>query len=234
MTSFTVNTETPSISFLPLAEGQPRGSEPAVELSRFPMARRIVNRLGHSLRQLSQRARRFGPVDGGTVVLLTGSRNAVGCTTVSLALAATACRDEAVALIDGDFQSATLTRELGSPAEAGWPDMVQGRNFENAGRSLDSRGNLEFFPLAAAQTNPGELLTGPGLAGWFARLRQDCALTFVDGGSVSSGAADWAPWVDVSVVVCRSGADLSDDWARAWDRLEEAGTHVLGIIETFV
>ncbi len=232
--SFAANFETTSVAFLPLAEGQPEGNEAPVDLSRFPMARRIVTRLENSLAQLARRARRLGPVDGGAVVLLTGCQAVAGCSTLALALAATACRDERTALVDADFHQAGLTRQLSQPPDIGWEDVVQGRSFEDAGHSLDSQGSLSFFPLGAPLADPDELLTSPGLAGWLARLRQDFALSFVDGGSLLTGGAKWAPWVDAALVVCRSGPELAEDWARAWDQLEEGGTHVLGIIETFV
>ncbi len=235
MTSaFAAKFETTSVAFLPLVEGQTERNETPVDLSRFPMAQRIVTRLGNSLAQLARRARRLGPVDGGAVVLLTGCQAGVGCSTLALALAATAYQEERAALVDADFQQAGLTRQLSQPPEIGWEEMVQGRRFEDTGRSLDSQGSLSFFPLGAPLADSAELLTSPGLAGWLARLRQDFALTFVDGGSLLTGGANWAPWVDSALVVCRSGPELAEDWARAWDQLEEGGTHVLGIIETFV
>jgi Mrp family chromosome partitioning ATPase len=139
-----------------------------------------------------------------------------------------------VALIDADFQSAALTRQLGQPSALAWEEIVRQRNFQDAGQALDSQGRLSFFSQRVSSAGPNQLLTSSGLAAWLAWLRQEFAVIFLDGGSLLTGGTQWAPWVDAALVVCRSGPELSAEWARAWDRLEEAGTHVLGIIETFV
>jgi Mrp family chromosome partitioning ATPase len=59
-------------------------------------------------------------------------------------------------------------------------------------------------------------------------------MVFLDGGSVESGAVQWAPWVDAVLIVSDPSRAAGRDWTNSWDRFEESGTHVLGIVETFV
>ena len=88
------------------------------------------------------------------------------------------------------------------------------------------------IPGAARSEIVAEVLTEQ--ARDMAALRREHRLVVIDGGSVWEAGARWAPWVDTAVVVCDSREAGGDEWAAAWDRLEEGGTHVLGIIESFV
>jgi hypothetical protein len=118
---------------------------------------------------------------------------------------------------------------------AGWDDVVSGvSSIQQAAHYVDARETLCFFPIRAAAANLPAFHGHSGLMGWLARLREDYKLVFLDGGSIQNGAIHWAPCVDAALIVCDAARSAQAEWTRAWDRLEECGAHVLGIVETFV
>jgi Mrp family chromosome partitioning ATPase len=149
--------------------------------------------------------------------MLAGCRRGVGCTTLALALARAAARTHAVLLLDGDLQQSGLEERSVAPS---WP-------------SHDVSEGLAFPSLRYAAAPRERLLDATALRAWQARLRQDYALSVLDGGSVWESAERWAPWVDAVLLVCDAGQKWTGDWARASDRLEDCGVHVLGLVETF-
>jgi Mrp family chromosome partitioning ATPase len=157
----------------------------------------------------------------------------MGCSTVALALAA-AAGDRAIALVDADLYRPGLSRLLGPGPRPGWEEVVAGSIPYEEGRAiLDLGRRVPLFPLREPPTEPDALFIQPGLRSWLQRLRHEYALVVLDGGPVAACGERWGPWVDVALVVAASGRTLADDWSRAWDRLEEGGTHVLGVVETF-
>ena len=194
---------------------------------------RIVQELGPDLVRVARRARALGPATEGTIILLTGCRRGVGCTTVALALAQAAAADQAVLLIDGDQAQPGLAIALGFAPSWGWDDALgESDSFDEAFHSIDAAPQLTLLPRRRSPADSAKLLADPAFGAAHSRLRQAFGLVVLDGGSVWDGGAAWAPWADVALVVCDSGNKLADDWARAWDRLEAGGTRVLGIIET--
>jgi Mrp family chromosome partitioning ATPase len=220
--------EETSVFFMPLPQPKKVGR------STFPLVEKIVREMAKPLEDLARRVLQLGPMGAGTLVLLTGSQHAVGCSTVSLALATAAARDYSVLLIDGDLSNRGLSAALTKQVPMGWDDVLWGSGaLANSRRQLDANVELTFLPLRQVRGDAFIAQKHPQLVQWKSQLRQDFDLIIVDGGSVWQNGAGWAPWVDVSLVVCDSGQKLADDWALAWDRLEEKGTHILGIIETF-
>lgn len=194
---------------------------------------RIVRELGPDLARVARRAREVGPTTGGVVVLLTGCRRGVGCTTVALALARVAAADQAVLLIDGDAPQASLAAGLGYAPSWGWDDAVRESSpLDEAWLAVPAAPQLTLLPLRQPVPNLTALLAQPAFSQGYDRLRRDYDFLVLDGGSVWEGGAEWAAWADVALVVCDSGNKLAADWARAWDRLEAGGAPVLGIIET--
>lgn len=193
---------------------------------------RIVRERGPSLRGLARRLRAEHPGNTGVVVLLTGSRRGVGCTTAVLALARAAAEEQAVFLIDGDWPEPGLSARLGEPVRLGWEDALRGLcpPADVVLRQADPP--LSLLPLRGPIAEAPALLASPAWEHWQVQFRRDYDLVLVDGGSVWDGGVAWAPWADVALVVCDSGHKLAEDWAQAWDRLEEGGARVLGIIET--
>src|SRR5437016_4864546 len=223
-----------SVAFEPRT-GARDGLMPLADFSHHPIVHRILTRFIQPIMELSRRARRVGPVDGGTLVLLAASHEKAGCSTMALCCAAAAAALEPTALVDADLSSRGLTQLLVGRPAVGWDDVVSGASSpQQAVHYVDAREALAFFPIRAAAANSPALHGQPGLTGWLARLRGDYPLVFLDGGSIESGAARWAPWVDAALIVCDAARSVDSEWTRVWDRLEEGGTHVLGIVETFV
>jgi Mrp family chromosome partitioning ATPase len=195
----------------------------------------MVGELGHSLEDVTRRVERLGPVSKGTVVLLTGCRRSAGCTVTAAALATAAAACRSVLLIDGDMSKPGLAEAAGLRPAFGWDEAVfRLCPLDQVIRHLDAGQQVPCLPLRQSVVRPEDLLTQAASQQWLARLRDEYRLIVIDGGAVGQSGALWAPYVDAALVVCDSGRTLADEWARAWDRLEEGGTHVLGIIETFV
>lgn len=239
----------PGKSFSVAFEPRPGSQESLVlppDFSKFPIVQRILEKLGAPLCEVSRRARRVGPVDAGTMVLLAGCREGAGCSTTALACAAAASTEFPTALVDVAHPSRkslsenrSLTQLLVGQTTVGWNDVVSGvAAFQEAVHPVDSREGLAFFPKSEDQglgfRTSDFGFSHAGLAGWLGRLRQDYGLVFLDGGLVESGAVEWAPWVDAVLIVCDPSQTADADWTRAWDRFEESGAHVLGIVETLV
>jgi len=225
--------ESLSVAFEPGASAGD-GLMPAADFSNLPIVHRILMRFYEPLTELGRRARRVGPVDRGTLVLVAGLHEGVGSSTTALALAAAATADGPTALVDTDLRSRGLTQLFRPRPAAGWDDVVSGASFiEDAVHFVDSREALAFFPIRAVV---GDVFASNGHAGltrWLGRLRQDYQLIIVDGGSVPNGLR-WAPWVDAALIVRDPARSADSDWTPVWDSMEEAGAHVLGIVETFV
>jgi len=217
---------------------QPRAASghalmPPADFSDHPVVYGILKRFHEPLCELGRRARRVGPVDRGTLVLMAGLHEGVGTSTMALALAAAASAEGPTALMDVDLRSQGLTHLLTERPAIGWDDVAFGACFiEDTVRFVDSREALAFFPIRATS----DVFTASrhsGLTGWLGQLREDYQLVILDGGSVENGLR-WAPWVDAALIVRDTAKSADSDWTRAWDAIEEAGAHVLGIVETFV
>jgi Mrp family chromosome partitioning ATPase len=167
-------------------------------------------------------------------VLLAGLHENVGGSTIAWALAAAAAADGPTALVDADLHNQGLTNILSGRPATGWDDVVSGACFiEDAVRLIDSRESLAFFPIRAGAGDFSMPREHSGLTSWLGRLRQDYQLIILDGGSVENGLR-WAPWVDAALIVRDPARSADSDWTPVWDSMEEAGAHVLGIVETFV
>jgi Mrp family chromosome partitioning ATPase len=223
-----------SVAFEPRAANRD-SLMPPPNFSRHPIASRVLARFTDLLKELGRRARRVGPVDRGTVVLLAGCHEKVGVSTMALSCAAAAASEQPAALVDADLSNRGLTHLLVERPAAGWDDVVSGAgSMEQAVHYVDARERFAFFPLRSAAVDFSVLRGHSGLTGWLSRLREEYPLVFLDGGSMESGAVHWAPWVDAVLIVCDPARSADSDRTRAWDRFEESGAHVLGIVETFV
>jgi hypothetical protein len=218
----------------------------ASNFSKHPIVKQILEKVGQPLLELGRRARRVGPVDAGTIVLLAGLQEGVGCSTAALACAAAASTECPTALVDvansnsnSCLESRSLTQLLVGLATVGWEEVVAGvASIQDVVHLIDSRESLAFFPKSESQGSgfraPDSGFSHAGMAGWLGRLRQKFGLVFLDGGSIESGASQWAPWVDTALILCDPRQSSDADRTRTWDRFEEGGAHVLGIVETFV
>ena len=219
-----------SVSFVPLNRTrEPSPARPVSQCGSF-VANQIIDELHQPLAELARRIQRVGAVSGGTVVLLTGSSRGVGCTTVALALSLVSAAERRTLLVDADLHEPRLASMFGLRPQLSWEQVVGVGSLNQALQELQSPGlsilavKAPARPTALSRSCAIECLT---------RLRQEFSLIVLDGGAVWDSGTQWSPLVDVALVVCDSGRKVGDEWAGAWDRLEEAGTQVLGIVETF-
>jgi Mrp family chromosome partitioning ATPase len=218
-----------SVAFVPVQPGPAPAAREAVTFPGLPLVNRLLQELDQPLTRLARQARRAGPLGHAAVVLLTGSRPGIGCSTVALALAAAAARERPVLLLDAHLDRAGLSGWLRHPPAVGWDDAVGGRcSLEQAVLYPAGPGVLPFLPLRQPVADPQGFLRQPALRAWFAGLRGDHGLVILDGGPVASLPAEWAHLVDGAFLVA------ADAWTDARDMLEERGLAVLGVVETLV
>lgn len=196
------------------------------------VAERMALDHGGTLRALARRARRLNRDEGGSLLLVTGNRGQVGTSIVSLALARAVAAEMSVLLIDGDLSRPGLSEQVCGKVAVGWEEAIRGRcTFAQTVRYADTQRLVSLIPLKQAVREPNELLGKPALRVWMSQHRNDFDLIILDGGSAFETGGRWAPWCDVSLLVC--DARTTPDHASCWDLLEEEGCQVLGIIETF-
>jgi Mrp family chromosome partitioning ATPase len=221
-----------SVTFMPLSKAPAPTPPRTADFQSIPIVGQMIAELSEPLAELARRIQRVGAVSGGTVVLVTGCRRGVGCTTVAVALAAVAASERQVLLVDANFCAPGLARVIQLSAPRGWDDVVEENGIMDDAL-LHPTPRLAVLPLNSSPHSRMDRLSSSAAPEWLTRFRQDYSLIVLDGGSVWEGGTSWASAVDVALVVCDSDRTVADEWARAWDRLEEAGTHVMGIVETF-
>jgi Mrp family chromosome partitioning ATPase len=229
--------EVGAVAFVPVAASHARSSRRPVNLSHVPLVDTLLRELAQPLTDLSRRIRRIGPVDGGAIVLLTGYRRGVGCSTVAAALAGAAAAERPVLLIDGDLHQAGVSSLLGTSAPFGWRQGIEGHcSPEQPLQRVDPEGRLWLLPFREPVGDAPALLKHPAVPGWLARWRHNYSLIVIDGGPVAETGTLWAPLADGILLVCDAGAGRGpeDRWAHAWDDLEAEGGAVLGIVETLI
>lgn len=226
-----LESEVLSVSFVPWSQVPARVRLP--EPLDDPITLACLRQLRLPLDQLAERACSSGSAGGATVLLFSGCQRGAGCSTVALALAAASALQRSTLVIDGDLARTGLSTLLrGKERNEGWEINLGAA--EPAGQWARDSGLLSFLPLSRPVQNKDEVFTRGSLAGWFAGLRDSYSLIVVDGGPALDTGARWAPWCDVAALICNSTRRASEDWSSSWDRLEEAGTRVLGLVETFV
>jgi Mrp family chromosome partitioning ATPase len=221
-----------SVTFMPLSKARVPTPPRTADFQSIPIVGQVIAELSEPLAELARRIQRVGAVSGGTVVLVTGCRSGVGCTTVAVALAAVAASERQVLLVDADFCAPGLARAMQLSAPRGWDEVAE-QNGTMDDALLHPAQRLAVLPLSPSPRGRADRFASPAAPEWLARFRQEYSLIVVDGGSVWESGSHWASAVDVALVVCDSDRTVADEWARGWDRLEEAGTHVMGIVETF-
>jgi Mrp family chromosome partitioning ATPase len=188
-----------------------------------PTARMAVG-LRAAFADLTARARETGPAGRANVVLLTGCGREVGTTSVALALAWIASEECSVLLVDVDTDRAGLSR-LTSQKQA-----IE--NSEHAVLTIRPSQRLAFLPLRPAVLEMDPALVLRSYREGIGQQRQERDLVILDAGSVFESGGRWASVADSAILVCDKRRSPHGDWSRAWDRLEEAGTSIMGVIET--
>jgi Mrp family chromosome partitioning ATPase len=223
---------TPGVTFVPLPAGSPGSTPAAVELPGPTFADRLLQDLGPKVTDLAEYARNAGPGDGGTTVLLTSCRRGDGCSTLAWALARAGAGSGPVLVVDGDLTHPDLSAPLHAGLMSDWTDVLHGRCAVDQVQCTVPGQGVTFLPLLDRAADA--VLGHPALPLWLARLRQEFGLVVLDGGPVDEGGRRWARWLDSALLVCDPAQTPVRGRAEAWDALETTGTHVLGIVETFV
>jgi len=221
-----------SVTFVPLTSEAALSPAPAAVCEGMPIVDQITTELSQHLAELARRIQRVGAVSGGTVVLVTGCQRGVGCTTVAVALSAVAAGERSVLLVDADLSQPGVVQTMGLSVSRGWDEVVEQNGTPNDAL-VQANPRMAVLPLRSTVRGRTETLSSPLALEWLARFRQEYSLIVVDGGSVWETGSQWAPMVDAAIVIGDSDRAGTDEWASAWDRLEEGGTHVMGIVETF-
>lgn len=227
-----LTTDIATLEFVPLKPTRPARLRTPVDLSRFPMAHRVRRLLDEPLAALARQLRRHGPLDGGSIILLCGCGPGVGCTTMTLALAGAAAVERSVLVMDAAPGDTGLSSDLGNPV--GWNDALrEGRPAQRFLQPVDRKGAIMLLPRGkdeplASPVPQAEMLASLG------SLRDAYDLILVDGGTVEPNGVRWTPLADATLLVCGTDPNAVRQWATAWDRLEEAGGSMLGVVETFV
>jgi Mrp family chromosome partitioning ATPase len=220
-----LTSESPAVTFMPLASWSENGSCPLPAL-----VQQIVRELGQPLRELGRRARRMNNGSRGTVVLVASCNRKMGCTTTAAALAA-AQADGSSLVIDGDLEQPAVRELFGIDAGPDWEDVVHGRSQMSEALKYCGEGR-RCAVLGLRGPAPRATVKNASASNWIARLREEHDLIVIDGGPIRESAL-WAGAADAALIVCDTSRAQADEWSRAWDRLEECGAQVLGIVETF-
>jgi Mrp family chromosome partitioning ATPase len=197
------------------------------------LAGRIANELGRPLLEVAGQLRRLGSERGGVAVVLAGCRRDAGCTSVALALACAAARQWSVLVIDGDAEGRGLSAGLDGASTAGWDHPACGaESYPDFLTRLDTSPALPLLPCGDAPQPDAGPSRPRTLGTLMSSVRADYELIVVDGGTAAGSAPRWVPWTDAAVLVLPCGGPPDGEWAAAWDRLEERGARVFGVIET--
>lgn len=216
-------------------KGFPWGTNGRVECLDWPsfsLPRTLLHQLGPALPALASQVACHGPIGSGAVVLLTGTQRGTGVSTLALLLASASVGERSVVLVDGDLVRGGLSSKLpGHSRRPGWEQVSGGTTARPPVLlSVEKKRRFPFWPLQPQECHPETLLAGPEMEPLLEEMRQVFDLVLIDGGPLEEYGARWGKWADATLLV----HDPARDWAGAWDRLEEEGGHVLGVVETFV
>ncbi|MBX3431977.1 MAG: hypothetical protein KF847_01390 [Pirellulales bacterium] len=172
--------------------------------------------------------------EGRTVVGVAGLGAGAGCSTTVVCLARLAARQgKRVALVDGDFVTAGLARELGLEVDLGWEDVLAGRVPLAESSVLSLADNATLLPLVQGGVPAAEKLDAIHASVAAGVLRYHHDLVLVDLGSVADPVQ--APIarriarqcrLDAVVLAARGPAPRT-----ALDHCPELAAAMLGVVE---
>lgn len=172
--------------------------------------------------------------DGRTVVGVAGAASGAGCTTTAVCLARlVADAGKKVALVDGDFVTAGLARELGLAIELGWDDVLAGRVPLAEAAVLSLADRISLLPLASGGTPAAEKVDGVHGSVTAGVLRYHHDLVLIDLGSavdsVQSGIARRvARQCRIDAMLLVDGGDAAADRLQLPPELADV---MLGVVE---
>ena len=180
----------PLSSFAPTKQPQRESFQPMLEVDAFRWPATVEDLLGAHRGLLMPVVEQLLSVsqEGRSMVGIAGAHSGAGCTTLLLSLARLLVEaGPAVAIVDGDFATAGLARQLGLTVTAGWENVLAGQLplAECVVRSLEDR--LALLPLVGREDLAGELLSGIQTSVSAGMLRYHYDLVLFDLGAAGQG-----------------------------------------------
>ncbi len=224
-----LDAQAPAIEFLPLDRGSTRL---CINGRVSPVIHGMVRDARESLDELTERLQQESAA-GSMAILLCSCSRGVGCTSLAVAWAAIASEKRSAAILECDWERPMLRETLGLPPGAGWSEAFAGMcPLDEVRTRIDGWPGLAIYALGGEGGRPRGVDMRQ-VASVLDALKARHDLVIIDGGPARLCAERYARIADHSVLVCDVNQCRSDEWARAWDRLEETGGRLAGIIETF-
>jgi len=224
-----LNAEAPAIEFLPLDRGSTRL---CISGRVSPVIHGMIRDARASLEELTDRLQAQTAAAGSTTILLCSCSRGVGCTSLAVAWAAIASEKMSAAILECDWQRPMLRETLGLPSGPGWDEeFARTSSLDEVRTRIDGWPGLAIY--AGRDGGRTRDVDNRQLVWVLDALKARHDLVIIDGGPARSDAQQYAKIADHCILVCDANQCRSDGWARAWDRLEETGANLAGIIETF-
>ena len=170
-------------------------------------------------------------------VVVTSSKEREGKSTAAANLAlAVAGLGERVLLMDADLRRPTLATLFGVDGAIGLSDVVIGDvSLDDAIQPL-AAGNIDLLPAGTIPPNPNELLQSRSMDQLLDRLHARYDLIVIDTPPVLavSDAAVLSTRAGGALVIAAAGRARRGQLTQAFDALDRAGVHILGVILTMV
>ena len=180
---------------------------------------------------------RFASVDEPiSTIVVTSTLPGEGKTSVSVALGeAIAATGERTLLVEGDLRRRRLAMRMGVHASSGLYALMTGAVPYEAAIVKASVPGLYLLDADEAVPNPLDLLSTRRFKDLVGELKRRFSYIVFDTPPVGMfvDAAVLAALSDATVLVVKPGAAQMSELEGAYDQLEAAGAHVLGICTTF-
>jgi Mrp family chromosome partitioning ATPase len=225
-----LNADAPAIEFLPLDRGSTRL---CINGRISPVINSMIRDARVSLEELTDRLHCQTASAGSMTILLCSCSRGVGCTSLAVAWAAIASERMSAAILECDWQGPMLRETLGLPSGPGWDEAFAGPcALDEVRTRIDGWPGLAMYALGP-ECGGTRGVDNRQLVSVLDSLKARHDLVIIDGGPARLGAERFAKIADHTILACDANQCRGDEWARAWDRLEETGARLAGIVETF-
>jgi capsular exopolysaccharide synthesis family protein len=185
-----------------------------------------------SLRAIRTAILLTGGADSSRVILLTSSIPGEGKTTISANLAVVLAQtNRRVLLVDVDMRKGGLRRRLGAKTSTGLSELLAGQLQTPELSKVPGLPNLDFLQSGTPPPNPSELLDLK-IADWLAIWRKQYDFVVLDGPPLLpvTDAQIISPFVDVTLLLTRSGLTERAQLLRSYRILTQPNKHFVGVI----
>jgi Mrp family chromosome partitioning ATPase len=225
---------TPSIHFVPATVPEAPPSLQTATYAECDLVQRLAHELNLPMRALSRRLGREARPGRAAMACIAGSNRRVGATTITLSLATAAAQEYRVAVVDGDSIERGLSGRIVPRPIEGWDDRVDAHfSWPRLTIRLNGLGPMDVFPLSPWSGRPTDGRRESNPEKFLNELRGRYDLVWIDGGPTDDLQETWVRAADSALLVCDASEKMGDAWTKAWNRLEELGGTVAGVIETF-